>query len=53
MANGFDDAVVSDRPDIERRPRVEGGKMMIAVDFSWLALDSDDLTLGHVPFDAA
>ena len=45
MANRFDDAVVGDRPNIERRPRVEGGKVMIAVDLSGLAVDADDLAL--------
>jgi hypothetical protein len=53
MANRLDDAVGGDRPDVERRPRVEGGKVMIAVDLSWLAVDSDDLTLRHMAFDAA
>jgi len=53
MANGFDDAVVGDRPDLQWWPRVEGGKVMIAVDLSGLAVDSDDLTLGHMAFDAA
>jgi hypothetical protein len=53
MANCFDDPVVGDRPDSERRPRVEGGKVMIGVDLSWLSLDSDDLAFGHMAFDAA
>ena len=53
MANRFDDPVVGDRPDLERRPRIEGGKMMIAVDLPWLAVDLDDLALRHMAFDAA
>ncbi|MGA2256321.1 MAG: hypothetical protein ABSG53_16855, partial [Thermoguttaceae bacterium] len=52
MANGLDDAIVSDRPDIKRRPRFTGGKVMKAIDFSWLALDADDLASRHVPFYA-
>ncbi len=40
MANRFDDAIIGDRPDIERRLRVEGGKVMIAVDLFWLAVDA-------------
>ena len=53
MANRFDDAVGSDRPNIERRPRVEGGKVMKAVHLFSLAFDLDDLTLRHMAFDAA
>jgi len=53
MANRFDDAVVGDCPDIERRPRVESGEVMIAVDLSWLAVHPDQLTLRHMALDAA
>src|SRR5271156_4892952 len=53
MANRLDDAVIGDRPDVERLPRVEGGKVMIAVDLSWLTFDPDDLTLRHMAFDPA
>ena len=52
MANRFDDAIVGDRPDIERRPRFTGGKVMKAVDLAWLAFDADDLASRHVPFHA-
>src|SRR5580658_10991860 len=53
MADRFDDAVLSDRPDIEWRPRVEGSKAVITVDLFWLTLDSDHLALRHMAFDAA
>ena len=53
MANRFDYAIVGDRPDFERRPRLEGAKVMIAVDLFRLAVDADDLTLRHMAFDAA
>ena len=53
MANRFDHAIVSDRPDFERWPRVEGGKVMKAVHLFSLAFDLDDLTLRHMAFDAA
>lgn len=50
MANGLDDAIVSDRPDIKRRPRFTGGKVMKAVDLAWLALDADHLASRYMPF---
>ena len=53
MTNRFDDAVGGDRPNFERRLRVEGAKTMIAVDLFSLAVDSDDLTLCHMTFNAA
>ncbi|MGA7222937.1 MAG: hypothetical protein WBX16_08770 [Candidatus Acidiferrales bacterium] len=52
MTNRFDDTVIGDRPDIERRSRVEGCKMMIAVHLLGLAVDSDDLLLRHMALDA-
>jgi hypothetical protein len=53
MANRFDNPVGGDRPDLKRRPRVKGCKVVIAVNLFGLAVDSDDLTLGHMALDAA
>src|ERR1700761_4606222 len=52
MANRFDDAVGGERPSSERRPRVEGGKAMIAVNLFELAVNADNLARCHMAFHA-
>ena len=52
MANCFDDAVGRERPNLERRPRVEGGKAMIAVNLFELAVNADNLASCHMAFHA-
>ena len=52
MTNPFDDAIIRDGPDIERRAGVKSGKVMIAIDHSDLPIDPDDLALGYMTVDA-